>query len=115
MSRPLPYSPMHGPQKALTQEDMWSTLSKHCPIPSQTPQVVATPKAEPPPLVWEKPVKTGEISGYMLSADGAFSVSKDSVRGAPMYSAWKRNTDPATNLGVRLTLAEAQHLCELAR
>lgn len=117
----LPYSPMRAPEKHVTQEDMWETLKKHAQSEVElqlSKREGQTPKAELPvrkPLKWQKAVKTGEISGYMLSADGAFSVSKDSVRGKPMYSAWKRDTDPATNLGVRLTLLEAQHLCELAR
>jgi hypothetical protein len=107
---------MHAPRKEVSQEDMWTTLAKHAPV--KRPQVVATAKPELPPLEWCEPVKTGALSGYVLTMDGHFSVSKDVVRGAPMYTAWDRRPKPvamAINLGVRLALVEAKKLCELAR
>jgi len=112
-----PYQPMRKPQKDVSQQRMFDILAKHSPIPVKTPQVGETPKAELPPLEWQTPVRTGELAGYVLSADGGFSVDKSPVKGVPMYSAWKRK-QPAHEsipLGVRLSLAEAQHLCELAR
>lgn len=114
------YSPMHRPEKGLTQEDMWTTLAKHAQSEVQIhlQKVGETPKAElriREPMVWQKPVRTGDNAGYVLSQCGRFSISKDCVCGAPMYMAWRRRDPPHTskNLGVRLTLIEAQHLCEL--
>lgn len=114
------YSPMHKPAKAVTQEDMWETLSRHAKSEVQIhrEKVAETPKAElRPPLEWCDPVKTGPISGYVLSQCGHFSISKDSVHGKPMYTAWDRRVTPpamAINLGVRLERKEAEHLCEIA-
>lgn len=116
----MPYSPMHGPRKNVTQEDMWETLKRHLPPDSplrDAGREARTPKAEPavalPPIEWQKPVRTGENSGYLLSQCGHFSISKDSVRGKPMYSAWRLIPDqPGQLIGIRLTRAEAERLCE---
>jgi hypothetical protein len=94
---------------------MWEKLARHAKVELKPPQNSESPKEKLPPLVWEKPVKTGELSGYVLTQCGGFSISKDSVNGAVMYTAWLRTTKPATNLGVRLGRVEAEHLCELAR
>lgn len=109
------YKPMHKAEKPVSQEDMWLTLSKHAKVEIKVLEAGESPKEKLTPLVWEKPVKTGEISDYVLTQCGGFSISKDSVNGAAMYTAWLRTTKPATNLGVRLGRAEAAHLCELAR
>lgn len=118
VSRPVPYSPMHAPRKNVTTEAMWQTLAKHSSLPIKPPEEGQTPKAElRVPLLWLDPVKTGPISGYVLTACGQFSISKDSVRGAPMYTAWDRRPPKpamAINLGVRLERVEAERLCELA-
>lgn len=114
------YSPMHKPAKAVSQEDMWETLAKHSKseVRIHRENVGQTPKAElRVPLQWLDPVKTGPISGYVLTACGQFSISKDSVRGAPMYTAWDRRPPKpamAINLGVRLERKDAEHLCALA-
>lgn len=109
---------MHGPEKNVTQEDMWKTLAKHSSVPVKPPQSSESPEERlfRKPLEWCEPVRTGEKSGYVLSADGAFSVDKSPVKGVPMYTAWARRQPPhaSINLGVRLSLAEAQRLCELA-
>lgn len=107
---------MRKPEKQVSQEDMWETLKKHSPVPFQTPQSSESPKEKLRVLVWEKPVKTGELAGYVLSADGGFSVDKTPVNGVAMYIAWARRIPPheSINLGVRTSLKEAQHLCEIA-
>jgi hypothetical protein len=110
---------MHAAQKQVSMEDMWATLESHpgC----HRPTVVQTPKAESaialPPLDWDKPVKTGENSGYLLSLCGLFSISKDSVKGVAMYTAWRRRQGeiPERMLGIRDHLDEAKHICELDR
>lgn len=112
---------MRGPEKHVTQEEMWAKLAKHA---KAEVEVQLSKRSEAPkeqfrvrePLKWDKPVKTGEIAGYVLSQCGRFSISKDSVRGAPMYTAWARRKPPheSINLGVRLTREEAERLCELA-
>lgn len=111
-----PYNPMHPPQKAVTQEDMWKVLEKHG---GTRPKEGQTPKAELPalpPLEWAEPIKTGKNSGYVLTLCGRYSVSKDSVMGTAMYNAWRRNTpDMPDHLGIRDRLDEAKHLCELDR
>jgi hypothetical protein len=112
-----PYQPMRKAQKAVTQEDMWSTLARHAKVEVRIhlEKAVEAPKEQRPPLEWCEPVKTGAISGYVLSRCGDFSISKDSVNGAPMYSAWDRRTKPmATLLGIRTARWEAEKLCEIA-
>ncbi len=111
---------MHPPQKVVSQGDMWETLARHAKAEVQIHRGKAGKTAQPElrvreTLVWQKPVRTGENSGYLLSACGRFSISKDCVKGTPMYMAWLRKEPPhdSKNLGVRLTLIEAQHLCEL--
>jgi hypothetical protein len=109
---------MHPPQKDVSQEDMWKVLEKHG---GTRPKEGQTPKAELrktlPRLEWDKPVKTGENSGYLLSLCGLFSISKDSVKGVAMYTAWRRRQGetPERMLGIRDHLAEAKHLCERDR
>lgn len=76
-------------------------------------------KIEPPPrepLKWEKPVKTSAHgAGYVLTTCGLYSISKDGHEMGFSYTAWKRNTTPATNLGCVRTREEAEKLCEAAR
>jgi hypothetical protein len=101
----MPYVPMHPPKKELTQEDMWRTLAKHAPVPQKAP------------LEWEKPVKTGPKSAYILTRCGTYSVSKDASGDMVTYTAWKRPTrgTPEINLGCRMTADEAKALCEANR
>lgn len=121
------YQPIRPPEKQLTQEDMWKTLAKHAhaEVRILRENAAQSPKEKPAvalrPLKWQKPVRTGELSGYVLSQCGRYSISRDSVKGAVMYTAWKRSPPdadgryqlPKANLGVRLTRKEAEHLCEL--
>jgi len=113
-----PYQPIHAPQKQVTQEDMWQVLEKHG---GTRPKAGQTPKAELlkllPPLEWDKPVRTGENAGYLLSLCGRYSISKDSVMGKAMYAAWIRRQGeiPERMIGIRDHLDEAKHLCELDR
>jgi hypothetical protein len=108
---------MRSPEKSVSQEDMWKVLEKHG---GTRPKAGQSPKEKSaialPPLEWDKPVKTGDNAGYVLTLCGRYSVSKDSVFGRAMYSAWRRHTpEMPDHLGIRDTLAEAQHLCELNR
>jgi hypothetical protein len=116
----MPYSPMHGPEKLVTQEEMWARLAKHA--PAQVELLLSKTETQSPqenpavaPLQWQQPVKTGDGYGYVLTQCGRFSIEKRPVRGASMYMAWRRR-DPAetsTSLGIRTTRREAEHLCEL--
>jgi hypothetical protein len=117
----IPYNPMRKAEKYVTQEDMWTTLARHLSpnVQVQLPQEVPTPKAE---LRWLEPVRTGRLSGYVLTACGRYSISKDIGQGdAVTYTAWKRLPDlerhgkpwkqMPVNLGCALTRAEAEQLC----
>jgi hypothetical protein len=104
---------MRGPEKHITQEDMWATLAKHSPVPApvKPPEAGVSPKEKLPALQWLEPVKTGANAGYVRTACGQFSISKDSVFGRAMYTAWKLKVE----LGIRPTRIEAEGLCEAAR
>lgn len=122
----MPYSPMRGPEKLVTQEDMWTRLAKHAPaeVEIHRQKAAQTPKAEPAvallPLEWHKPEWTGPPGdrhrcGFILSLCGRFSITRERVHGGEMYEAWRRK-DPAHEsipLGIRSTKREAEHLCEL--
>lgn len=115
------YQPIRPPQKQCTQEEMWATLAKHtkAEVRVHVSNETQSPKEKSAPLEWQKPVRTGEMSGYVLTTCLKYSVSKDCVGGKPMYLAWKCRFDASgkrelpTHLGIRLSLIEAQHLCEL--
>ena len=113
-----PYSPMHGKQKAVSQEDMWNLLEKHG---GTRPKERQTPKAELrvplPPLEWETAVRTGPNSGYALSKCGRYSVSMVSVMGRAMFTAWARKQGdiPERMIGIRDRPQEAKTLCERDR
>ena len=103
---------MRKAEKFVSQEEMWSKLAKH----SKSSVAVAT--AQPEPLVWLEPVKTGRRSGYVLTACGGFSISKDDCGTSVGYTAWDRRVVPpamAINLGCVATKEEAEMLCEAAR
>jgi hypothetical protein len=111
VGRIQPYSPIREPQKEVSQEEMWAKLAKHT-----KPRVEVKLPAETRPLEWQKPVKTSPHgAGYMLSACGKFSVTKDMHELGFSYTAWLRTTQPATNLGCKLKKEEAMALCEAAR
>lgn len=97
-----PYSPMRKAEKFVSQEEMWTKLARHA-----KPTIVV--KA---PLEWLEPVRTGKRSGYVLTACGLWSISKDDSGTSVSYTAWKRSTDPATNLGCVASRAEAERLIE---
>lgn len=107
MGQPLPYVPMRAPEKPVTQEDMWAKLSKNAKAPLEA---LVPPKE---PLKWEKPVRTGERSGYMLEALGRWSITKDANETGVTYTAWRRatRTKSEVNLGCVFTREEAERLC----
>lgn len=116
----IPYQPMRGPQKEVSQLEMWETLKRHLPPGSSfkvVVQVDQTPKAEPAvalqPLEWGEFVRTGKTSGYALTLCGRFSIEVRRVHGAWMYMAWLRKEPPhdSVTLGIRTTRAEAETLC----
>jgi hypothetical protein len=120
------YSPMHGPQKLVSQEDMWKKLEKHSgarPL-VKPPEATQSPKEKSDPLQWHPPVRTHEGgAGYMASQCGRFSISKDGHKTTGFtYTAWKvLPDDPAgrkvmpVNLGCVRNLADAKTLCCLER
>lgn len=111
MSRITPYVPMHPKTPEVPMSRMQEILARN------TARVEV--KIEPPPrepLKWEKPVKTSAHgAGYVLTTCGLYSISKDGHEMGFSYTAWKRNTTPATNLGCVRTREEAEKLCEAAR
>ena len=118
MGRIQPYSPMHGPQKEVSQEEMWAKLAKHVKpkVEVKLQNEARSPKEKAAPIEWQKPIRTSTHgAGYMLSACGRFSVTKDMHELGFTYTAWLRTTHPATNLGCRLKKEEAMALCEAAR
>lgn len=114
-----PYQPMRKPQKVLTQADMWETLAKHSglKIEVQPKEVGETAQPELRPLQWCDPVRTGRLSGYLLSQCGIYSISKDvGVDDFITYTAWIRRTakdkQDQVMLGCRTLLDEAKYLCQ---
>jgi len=110
MASPMPYSPMHPPRKEITQEEMWQKISKH--VPADSLKALQPKKVEP--LKWDKPVRTGERSGYMLEALGRYSITKDADATGVTYTAWRRATTSnhmAENLGCVDKREEAERLC----
>jgi hypothetical protein len=103
MSALMPYSPLHAPDKHVSQEDMWKTLSKN-----------AKTEAKPQPLQWEKPVRTGDLSGYMLEVHGRYSITRDADAAGVTYTAWRRatRTHAEVNLGCVMKREEAERLCQ---
>lgn len=94
MSREIPYQPMKGPQKQVSQTDMLAILEKHA---QRTGILVPQPKAqtlvENPPaprvqsgLQWNKPEKgaTG-----VRTVCGRYSCSKVTVNGKQTYEVWR--------------------------
>lgn len=93
---------MHPPEKTVTQDRMQEILARR--------SVGAAP-----PLAWDKPVKTGERSGYMQSVCGKFTLSRDVVGEDLVYCAWRVATirnHMADNLGCVKTVEEAKELAE---
>lgn len=88
MRREMPYQPMRGPQKAVSETDMQSILQKHAqriavPIPQ--------PKREPEKsalitLEWNTPERgaTG-----VRTVCGRYSCSKVTVQGKTTYEVWR--------------------------
>lgn len=111
----VPYSPMHGPEKQVSQEDMWKTLAKHSSpkIEVQSENIGQSPKAQHLVLQWQEPVRTGRLSGYLLTHCGTFSISKDIGKDDFVtYTAWR--VSPKTELGIVATREAAELLCQAA-
>lgn len=107
MSQKHGYQPIHEPQRHVSQEEMWAKLAKHSApkVEIQIPKVGETPKAQ---LQWLDPVKTGPQSGYVETACGLWSVTKE---GKGLYFAWKR---PNTDLGTAATVDDGKAICQAA-
>ena len=105
---------------------MWETLAKYTKPPSSISNNVPDERQSPKeklrrPLAWLEPVKTGRLSGYVLTACGGYSISKDVSGESVSYTAWKclpdlqRHGKPwkqmPVNLGCVTTRAEAEALC----
>lgn len=72
----------------------------------------------PEPITWEPPVRHGEGSWSISSADGLFYVHKVQTRTLVDYTCWKRKAGPLglnRRLGCVETTGEAIALCEAAR
>jgi hypothetical protein len=124
----MPYSPLHEPQKHVTQEDMWEKLARNTKPQAQVSNAAQSPKAKVS-LQWNPPVWTSSHgplgSGYLLTACGRFTVSKDAHELGFTYSAWRRHPDMFANgkrykempepLGCCRTSDEAKQLCEAAQ
>lgn len=112
-----PYQPMAPAKRCTSTEDMWETLAKRAKpqVSIQPLQAAQSPKAKVS-LEWGLPVWTSargpEGSGYLPTACGRFSISKDAHELGFTYTAWKRDKQPAMNLGCRRTSDEAKLLCE---
>lgn len=106
---------MHGPEKQVTQEDMWKTLAKHSSpkVEVKIEKAGESPKAQLRVLQWCDPVRTGRLSGYLLSRCGTYSISKN--EGADKfvtYTAWC--IAPKAQLGIVTTREAAEALCQAA-
>lgn len=116
MSPQAPYVPMHAPQKHVSQEEMWEKLAKHAkPQVSVKPLPAGQSPKEKSALEWEKPVRTGERSGYVRTVCGRYSITKDVSGDSVTYSAWRRASDKRSvpvNLGCRSDRESATALCE---
>lgn len=99
---------------------MWKTLERHTgPKIGVKPQEVGeSPKAKlREPLQWLEPVKTGRLSGYVLSQCGRYSISKDvGQNDFVTYTAWIRRSAKDLNdqvmLGCRTERVAAEYLCQ---
>jgi len=94
MSREIPYRPMKGPQKEVSQTDMLAILEKHAHrtgVPLSKPKVEVVVENPPPPslqsgLEWNKPEKgaTG-----VRTVCGRYSCSKVTLNGKQSYELWR--------------------------
>jgi hypothetical protein len=102
----MPFQPMRPPQKEVSVEEMWEKIAKHVPPGTIKPQSREV-------LKWDKPVRTGELSGYMLEVHGRYSITKDASGTEVTYTAWKRATRSGAevNLGCVTKREEAEALC----
>jgi len=93
MSREMPYQPMKGPQKEVSQADMLAILEKHAKRTShaslaKVEAVVenTSPARVLPSLEWEKPAKGA--TGVKTTC-GRYSCSKVTVSGKTTYEVWR--------------------------
>jgi len=94
MSREIPYRPMKGPQKEVSQTDMLAILEKHAqrtgiPVPQQKAATVVENPSAPrlqSGLEWNKPEKgaTG-----VRTVCGRYSCSKVTLNGKQTYEVWR--------------------------
>lgn len=94
MSREIPYQPMKGPQKEVSQTDMLAILEKHA---QRTGIPVSQPKAE---AVVENPSSSRLQSGLewnqpekgatgVRTVCGRYSCSKVTLNGKQTYEVWR--------------------------
>jgi hypothetical protein len=110
---------MRKPEKQVTQEDMWKILERHtgAPIQRKSSLVGESPKEKlREPLKWGEPVRTGRLSGYVLTACGRYSISKDvGVGDFITYTAWRvrmSSYEQPVLLGCRTSRIEAERIAQ---
>lgn len=108
MSKIQPYSPLHKPQKPVSQDRMQEILSKNSSKATQSPQ-------EKFSLKWLPPERTGPGTAMMRSECGQFRIDKVESQLSVGYTCWRlRAADRGLNqrLGSAGTKEEAIALCE---
>ena len=120
-----PYSPMHPSRKTVSVEEMQETLQKRCHEAAQRQQttVETTDYSEPEPeqsrpseptaaeLVWKKPVRNPDGTGYQETQCRLYTVAKAFVNGIPKYTAHRRAPEWTFVLGCRDCAEGAKALC----
>jgi len=94
MSREIPYRPMKGTQKEVSQTDMLAILEKHAhrtgiPVPQPKAEVVVenpSPARVQSGLEWNKPEKGA--TGVRTTC-GRYSCSKVTLNGKQSYEVWR--------------------------
>lgn len=114
----MPYSPIHEPQKHVSQEEMWAKLAKRAkpPVSIQVSEAVPTPKAELRALIeWLKPVETGIGTAMLKSACGRFRIDRVTTQTSVGYTCWQMLAGQLNKrLGAVDEAAAAKALCEAA-
>lgn len=115
----MPYSPIHEPQKHVSQDEMWAMLAKRAKpqVAIQVPKAEETPKAEFLSLIeWLKPVKTGEGTAMLKSACGQFRIDRVASQMSVGYTCWQMRPGQLNRrLGAADEAEVAKALCEAAR
>lgn len=116
MSRYVPYQPMHGPKKEVSQERMLEILAKHSAAKVSVEIKPAGPDVAPTPgLVWQEPRKDTPNLWISLSKCERYSIH--ATRGKPgepwRYEALRRTPNGNNVLAPSLaSKAEAVRICE---